>query len=264
MIRVLITGCKGQLGLAMQSVSKDFVDLQCEFVDSQTLDITDLQSCKNKLSSQRWDYCINFAAYTQVDKAEFEKEKAFLVNASGVRNLALACKEVQTVLIHISTDFIFDGNKSTAYLVNDTPNPINVYGASKLRGEEFIESILTDYYIIRTSWVYSEFGNNFKKTMLKLAKSIPQIKVVDDQIGAPTNANDLCFFICKLIQAKPEYGIYHYTGKWIGSWYEFAKRIFEEAQIKVDLIPISTQEFNSVAKRPKYSVLENSIIKSIL
>lgn len=260
MIHILVTGASGQLGQAMSFISQNLQGFHFEFKDSKDLDITQKEHCEKVFGQKKWDYCINFAAYTQVDKAEQQKDQAFLVNAKGVENLAFFCKENDVVLIQISTDFVFDGQKTTPYLISDTPRAINVYGASKLQGELYVQEILQRYYIIRTSWIYGEFGNNFKKTMLRLAQTHSEIKVVDDQVGAPTNAVDLCYFICELIQKKPRFGIYHYTGDWVGSWYEFAKRIFLQAKLDIQVLPVSSIEFNSVAQRPKYSVLKNTRI----
>lgn len=255
-MRILVTGSNGQVGQALKSISNEYFEIDFLFYDSSMLDITSLSKCQEVFSKVKPDYCINLAAYTAVDKAEEEKETAYLVNAEGVKYLAQVCKENKVVLIQISTDFVFDGNKNTPYTIEDKPNPINVYGASKLKGEEYIRTMLQQYYIVRTSWVYSDFGNNFKKTMLRLAKTRNELSVVNDQIGCPTDAVELSRFLMYLIQDKVTFGVYHYSGIKVCSWYDFAVSIFEEAGVKVEVRPIGSDEFAAKAKRPKYSVLK--------
>lgn len=255
-MRVLITGSNGQVGQALKSISNEYFEIDFLFYDSSMLDITSLSQCQEVFSKMKPDYCINLAAYTAVDKAEEEKEKAYLVNAEGVKCLAQVCKENKVVLIQISTDFVFDGNKRSPYTIEDKPNPINVYGASKLKGEDYIKSMLQQYYIVRTSWVYSDFGNNFKKTMLRLGETRNELSVVNDQVGCPTDAVELSRFLMHLIHDKEKFGVYHYSGKKVCSWYDFAVSIFEEAGMKVEVKAIGSDEFASKAKRPKYSVLK--------
>lgn len=254
-MRVLITGSNGQVGQALKSISKEYFGIDFLFLNSTLLDITSLSQCREVFSKTQPDYCINLAAYTAVDKAEDEVEKAYLVNAEGVKCLAQTCRENGVILIQISTDFVFDGNKRTPYTIMDEPNPINVYGSSKLKGEEYIKDILDKYYIVRTSWIYSEFGNNFKRTMLRLGETKKEISVVNDQIGCPTDAVDLSQFLMRLIQDKKPFGVYHYSGEKVCSWYEFAVSIFEEAGIGIQVNAIGSEEFAAKAKRPKYSVL---------
>jgi dTDP-4-dehydrorhamnose reductase len=265
MITVLVTGSNGQLGKCLQDVSQSSININWIFKSSNELDITDDVSIANVFKKNKIDYVVNCAAYTAVDKAESEPEKAFLVNAEGVRLLANACKINNAALIHISTDFVFDGKKNTPYLETDLTNPINVYGASKLKGEQYIQKILDKYYIIRTSWVYSEYGNNFVKTMLRLASERDEISVVNDQIGSPTYAGDLAQCIKRIIGLKPlEYGIYHYSNKGGISWHEFARGIFYQKGVDITLNPIYTSEYVTAAKRPKYSVLDSSKMQSQL
>jgi len=235
------------------------------FKSSKELDITNEDSITKVFNNNKIDYLVNCAAYTAVDKAESEPEKAFLVNAEGVKLLANACKEYNATLIHISTDFVFDGEKTTPYMETDLPNPINVYGASKLKGEQYAQKILEKYFIIRTSWVYSQHGNNFVKTMLRLAKEKNEVGVVDDQIGSPTYAGDLAEVIYKIIKTKPQdYGLYHYSNIGEISWYGFSMAILEESDIKIKLLPIRSEEYLTSAKRPKFSVMHKLKIKENL
>lgn len=252
---ILVTGSNGQVGEALKSISRSYPEIDFVFLDSSELDITNVEQCDRVFDKFRPDYCINLAAYTAVDKAEEESELAFAINADGVKNLALVCKKYDVVMIQISTDFVFDGKKNTPYTVLDLPNPINVYGKSKLRGEQYIKELLVHYYIVRTSWVYSDFGNNFKKTMLYLAETREEINVVNDQIGCPTHAVDLCTFLLHLVQDNCKYGLYHYSGEKVYSWYRFVLSIFDEEGINIKVNPISTEEYPTKAERPKYSVL---------
>lgn len=254
MIQILVTGANGQLGQALQSIRNQFVGFDFVFLTSQELDILNIEQCDRVFDAYKPNYCVNFAAYTNVEKAEEEIEAAYQVNAEGCKNLAEVCLKYETTLVHISTDFVFDGQQRTPYKTTDQPNPINVYGASKLKGEQYIQALLVNYYIIRTSWVYSEFGHNFRNTMLKLAKTKTELNVVHDQIGCPTPAVSICQYIMTLLQTQP-YGLYHYRGETICSWYDFAVAIFKENKIKIKVNPITTAEYPTKAKRPKYSVL---------
>lgn len=255
MKKVLVTGAAGQTGQCMKSLVDDYSDVSFVFFDSTSLDISDKLKLDEVFGLERPDFCINLAAYTAVDKAEDDKELAFKVNAEAVLYLAEVCNKYNCVLMHISTDFVFDGEKCVPYVVSDIPNPINVYGASKLQGELYIKANLERYYIIRTSWVYSDYGHNFKKTMLRLAETRNEISVVNDQIGCPTDAMDLCHFLLSLTQGSKAYGIYHFSGGVVCSWYDFAISIFKESNINIKVNPISTEEYPTRARRPKYSVL---------
>ena len=189
-LKLLITGANGQLGRCLQDVSKTFPSYDFHFKTSKELDVTNQEQINILFAKEEFDYCINCAAYTAVDKAETDRENAFLVNAEAAKYLAEACKAQNSILIHISTDFVFDGSKTTPYTEDDLPNPINVYGASKLKGEQYVQDILKQYFIIRTSWVYSQYGNNFVKTMLRLGTERHELYVVNDQRGSPTYASD--------------------------------------------------------------------------
>ena len=265
---VLVTGANGQLGQSLQFIAKNYPELHFVFCSSSDLDITNLESCQAVFLKIKPNYCINAAAYTAVDKAESEPEKANLINVIGPKNLAAVCKEFSSVLLHISTDFVFDGSKNIPYNETDIPNPTGVYGQTKLDGEKAIQAVFENYYIIRTSWVYSQFGNNFMKTMLRLASERDSISVVNDQIGTPTNAVDLANALIQIIltdnrqPTTDNFGVYNFSNEGQCSWYDFAKEIFKINNIKIDLKPIPTSSFPTPAKRPKYSVLDKTKINS--
>ena len=261
---VLVTGASGQLGQALQSISRNYTDIDFHFFNSTALNITDLEQCKTVFNTIKPDFCINAAAYTAVDKAESEFDKATLINVKGVENLAHVCKDQNTILLHISTDFVFDGTAKKPYTEEDIPNPSGVYGQTKLDGEKAIQNILEKYFIIRTSWVYSEFGNNFMKTMLRLGSERDVLSVVNDQIGTPTNAVDLAKALLEIIKSdKKDFGIYNFSNEGQCSWYDFAKKIFEINKIEIDLQPIPTLAYPTPAKRPAFSVLDKSKIKKV-
>ena len=266
---VLVTGANGQLGQSLQFIAKKHPNIEFVFCDSKQLDITNLKSVKQVFKQFKPNFCINTAAYTAVDKAETEAEKATLINVIGPKNVAATCKEYNTILLHVSTDFVFDGNQNKAYTEDDVPNPTGIYGRTKLQGEQAIQSTWEKHFIIRTSWVYSQFGNNFLKTMLRLAKERDTISVVNDQIGTPTNAVDLAevlITICLSNNQQPttnNYGIYHFSNEGQCSWYDFAKEIFNQNTISITLNPIPTTAYPTPAKRPAFSVLDKSKIKNI-
>lgn len=258
---ILITGANGQLAKCIEDLENKFNQFKFIYTTSYEFDITQ----KNQttfFNNNKIDWCINCAAYTAVDLAEKESKKANEVNTLGCKNLAQACKDYQIKLIHISTDFVFDGNASKAYVETDMTNPLGVYGLSKLNGENEIISILEDHYIIRTSWLYSEYGNNFLKTMLKLSKDRNEINVVVDQIGTPTYAKDLANSLLKIIEKENNnFGVYHYSNEGIASWYDFAKAIFDLKNISIKINPILSASYPTLAKRPNFSVLDKTKIK---
>ena len=259
---VAVTGASGQLGQSLRAVAGVSDDFVWHFASSAEVDITDANSIKRFLSESDADFCINAAAYTAVDKAESEPEKAHLINVKGARNLAEVCRDLQVKLVHISTDFVFDGTKQTPYRENDLTNPQGVYAQTKLDGEKAIAETFENYFIIRTSWVYSEFGNNFMKTMLRLASERGSVNVVDDQIGTPTQALDLARAIIFIIQSKKDaFGIYHFSNEGETSWHDFAAEIFKINHSKINLGSIATTDYLTPAKRPKYSVLDKTKIK---
>jgi len=267
---VLVTGANGQLGQSIQFIANQYPNIQFIYTDYQELDITNFESCHTVFAKYKPQFCINTAAYTAVDKAESESEKAHLINAIGPENLAKVCKEYNTILLHISTDFIFDGTSSSLSMTNgyketDIPNPQSVYGKTKLDGELAVQKNWEKHYIIRTSWVYSQFANNFMKTMLRLASERDSLSVVNDQIGTPTYAVDLAEVLIKIIQFSNHssaFGIYNFSNEGQCSWYEFAATIFQQKRISIDLQPIHTSAYPTPAKRPSYSVLDKSKIKN--
>ncbi|MBU2948262.1 dTDP-4-dehydrorhamnose reductase [Zobellia uliginosa] len=255
---VLVTGANGQLGQSIQKLTSDYPQLNFVFLSSIDLDITDINSIEKRLSNRAFNYCINCAAYTNVENSEKEPEKAFKVNSEGVNNLALVCKEQQTVLIHISTDYVFDGEKETPYVVSDPTNPINVYGASKLMGEKHIQESMDAYFIIRTSWLYSEFGKNFYKTILQKAREGANLNVTDDQIGCPTYAGNLAKYVLDLVARESKgYGIRHFTDEESLSWYGFAEKILRENNLSDKVRLEKAKNYCTFARRPKYSVLKS-------
>lgn len=266
---VVVTGASGQLGQSLQFIAPNYPEITFHFYNSSELNITDLENCKTIFSKTKPDFCINAAAYTAVDKAESEPEKAYSINVIGAENLAKACKEFDTVLLHISTDFVFDGNALRPYTEEDIPNPTGVYGQTKLDGEKAIQKLWKKHFIIRTSWVYSQFGNNFMKTMLRLGAERDSLSVVNDQIGTPTNAIDLAEAIMtialtyNLQPTTDNFGIFNFSNEGECSWYEFAKKIFEIHEIEIDLQAIPTSSYPTPAKRPGYSALDKSKIKQV-
>ncbi|WP_417558379.1 dTDP-4-dehydrorhamnose reductase [Mesoflavibacter zeaxanthinifaciens] len=265
MIKVLVTGGKGQLAQCIQSISNDYPSLDFVFLGSSDLDISNKKEVENYFSKNHFDYCINCAAYTAVDKAEEELEIAKKVNVTGAKSLAIACKKNNVILIHISTDFVFDGTAKSPYTEEDTTNPISVYGKTKRDGELEITSNLPQYFIIRTSWLYSEFAGNFVKTMLRLSKEREELSVVDDQTGCPTYAKDLAEVILKIIDSQSKkFGIYHYSNQGQITWYDFAKEIFKQSKADINLYKTDSKTFKTLATRPNYSVLNTSKIHSLL
>ena len=265
MMNVLVTGSNGQLASCIKDLACQYENLNFIYTDYQELDICDLKQVNAFFKSDpKIDYCINCAAYTAVDKAESDADKAFEINATGAKNLAIACHEFDAVLIQISTDFVFDGEKREPYVETDIPNPISVYGASKLQGEVEVKQQLEQYFIFRTSWLYSEHGSNFMKTMLRLAETRDEISVVSDQTGTPTYAGDLAKMILNIVSSKnTNFGLYHYSNEGMVSWYDFAKAIFEVSAIEIKLNPIKTVDYPTPAKRPAYSVLSLEKTKKI-
>ncbi|MBZ9652152.1 dTDP-4-dehydrorhamnose reductase [Psychroflexus montanilacus] len=261
-MKVLVTGASGQLGKCLQKHSQKFSELEFLFETSQTLDITSEETLARFFNQHQPDFCVNCAAYTNVEKAESEKALAFQVNSEAVKSLAEQCKTHGTKLIHISTDYVFDGLKFSPYLETDSENPINIYGASKLQGETMISEQMDRFFILRTSWLYSEFGHNFFNTILKKAGEGADLNITTEQIGTPTNANDLAIFILNLINVKSDaFGLYHYSNQGEASWYDFARLILEEKQLKDQVNLKATFSYPTKAKRPKFSVLDKSKVE---
>lgn len=263
-MRVLVTGARGMLGTDLVCILEESKN-EVFATDLDELDITQFESLKTIISDIYPDVIINCAGYTHVDKAEEEPESAFSINGTGARNLALICKDLDIALCHISTDYVFDGMKEKPYTTSDSPHPINVYGDSKLAGEKYIQSIGGKYYIVRTSWLYGKYGNNFVCTVLNLAEKQNELKVVNDQVGSPTWTITLANVITRLIKTE-KYGIYHVTDRTERgiSWYEFAETIVQLSGFDVRVIPVKSADFPLPARRPKNSVLDLSASKFVL
>ncbi len=253
---ILITGSSGQLGQCIEKIKKNYPELQLYFASSEAFDITKNEEVQRFFKDKSFNFVVNCAAYTNVEQAEKEPEKAFLVNATGALNLAKVCKEYNITLIHISTDYVFDGAKKTPYVEEDSPNPINEYGKSKLAGEQYIKETLEKYFIIRTSWLYSEFGHNFFKTIMKKSETERELTITTSETGTPTNANDLAKFLLDLIfDDHQKYGLYHFSNLGEATWYDFAKEILRVSGKLEDIILKKTDNYSTFAQRPKYSVL---------
>ncbi len=258
-MKVLVTGVKGQLGFDVIKRLK-ISNIECIGVDIDDFDITNYEQTINFILNYNPTVVIHCAAYTAVDRAEEDKEKCFNINVNGTRNIAKACKINNCKMVYISTDYIFDGLGEIPFEVDDIPNPINYYGETKYLGEKEVISILDKYYIIRISWVFGINGNNFIKTMLRLAETKYEMSVVSDQIGSPTYTYDLAKLIVDLIQ-EDKYGIYHATNEGFCSWYEFACEIFKQANINIKVNPIKTEDYKTLAKRPMNSRLSKKSIQ---
>lgn len=264
MKNILVTGANGQLGNELQILSKSYSGHNFIFTSRDDLDITDSATLNNFFGLHELHFCINCAAYTAVDQAEKEVNKAFEVNADAVETIAKTCRKHNTTLIHISTDFVFDGTKNKPYHENDKPHAINCYGQTKLGGEEKAMEMNPRTVIFRTSWLYSTFGNNFLKSMVRLGQERDRLGVVFDQTGTPTYARDLAGAILQIIasvELEGKYGIYHYSNEGVATWYDFAWEIMHLAKIDCHVSPIETREYPTPAKRPPYSVLNKSKIK---
>jgi len=265
-MNVLITGINGQLGSELKEIYQKYTNYNFYFTDVDSLDITNSFLVDEYFVKNKIDFIINCAAYTAVDKAEEEKEKANEVNCVAVRNLVKVCLKQDIKLIHISTDYVFDGKKNSPYDEDDLTNPIGEYGLSKYMGENEILKSKIKAIIIRTSWLYSSFGNNFVKTILRLSQKKYSINVVNDQFGSPTYARDLAEVCMQTIKqsnswlARPE--IFHFSNEGRCSWYDFAKKILEINEIKLDIVSVTSENYPSKTKRPKYSLLNKGKIKS--
>ena len=264
-MKILVTGKNGQLGNELQDLSQKY-DFDFTFIAKEDIDLADMPRINDFIRYNGFDWIINTAAYTAVDKAEYEKEQAFMINAKAVFSMVQAAEILGAKFIHISTDYVFDGKKNLPYSEEDEINPLSVYGLSKAKGEEYVLKYNFGM-VIRSSWLYSNYGNNFVKTMWKLAKEKNRIKVVYDQIGTPTYAQDLAKMIMYIIECHNNKtvlftpGLYHFSNEGVASWYDFAQSIFEYINLKLILEPIRTEEFPRPAPRPYFSVLDKSKIK---
>ena len=265
MKKILIIGGNGQLGNCFRKLAPEYEDrFEFDFTDSQTLNIIDRDQVSDYFYDFKPDYCINASAYTAVDLAETESEKAFAVNAEGVGNLAEACAENKTIFIHISTDYVFDGETNISYSEDDFTNPQGVYGASKEKGEDLAMELQPKTIILRTSWLYSEFNKNFVKTMLHLFEVKEELGIVDDQFGQPTNANDLAQAVMNIVEKETKtYGIFHFSNYPETTWFNFAQKIADFSGSKIKLNPIKTSEFPTGAKRPKRSTMSLDKIEEV-
>lgn len=252
-MKVLVTGSNGQLGYnVVKELQKQ--NIECYGATRRDFDIVDFNATKEFFMNYMPDVVIHCAAYTAVDKAEDEQGLCYLVNASATENIAEICKKINAKMLYISTDYVFDGTKDGFYEIDDEPNPINVYGKTKLLGEQAVQRILDKYFIVRISWVFGEHGNNFVKTMRQLGKEHKEINVVADQYGSPTYTTDLAPLLAEMIQAE-KYGIYHATNEGVCTWAEFAEEIFKISGMNVKVNYITTAEYPAKAKRPRNSKL---------
>ena len=269
-MKILLTGGQGQVGQAVIDKSKE-LNINLIPCDRKILDITDIANIEKIIKTYKPSYIINTAAYTNVDKAESEPEKAFAVNSLGAENLAKISAQYHIPLIHLSTDYIFDGEKTSDYIESDAANPIGIYAKSKWAGEEAVRKYCNNYIILRISWVFGEYGNNFVKTMIKLMKEREKLDIVSDQTGCPTYTGDIAEVILKIIlnsNIENHYGTYHYTNTPSTSWFEFAKVIYTQASKYTDLQtkiikPIKTTDYPTPARRPQNSVLNSELFQKI-
>ncbi|MGE0993478.1 dTDP-4-dehydrorhamnose reductase, partial [Bacillus sp. GMa5/2] len=253
-MKVLVTGAKGQLGQDVLCLLEN-QPWEVFGFGREELDITNEEQVREKVLAIKPNIIIHTAAYTQVDQAESDEETAFKVNAEGTKYLAQAAEAVEAKFCYVSTDYVFDGTNNEPYKTNDETNPQTIYGKSKLAGEQYTSEYCSKYFVVRTSWVFGLHGNNFVKTMLRLADERSELEVVSDQFGSPTYTNDLARFIIELVETN-KYGIYHASNSGVCSWYEFAKEIFRQSNRNINVNAISTAEFQRPAQRPAYSVVD--------
>lgn len=261
--KIAVTGANGQLGQELKNWQQaEGIPGDWTYFSSGELDITQKNQLEKHFLNKSFDYIINCAAYTKVDQAETEKQKAENVNSLAVKNLAEICEKSETTLIHISTDFVFDGKSNKPIRENQLPNPINIYGKTKFNGEQHLQQNLNKYFILRTGWLYSSTGKNFLTTMLRLSKEKSELNVVCDQIGTPTHTSVLIQAIYEILKNNSEaYGIYHVANEGVASWYDFAYEIFKRLESSCKLNPIKTEDYPTPAQRPAFSVLDKSKFK---
>ncbi len=263
MQNIVVFGASGQLGQCLKKVSGEKGISTIIFPLEAEANILDTDAIAKVFEQYKPAYVINCAAYTAVDKAEDDVDMARKINKTGAANLAQACKQYGAILVHTSTDFVFKGDKPYPLVETDIADPISIYGLTKLEGEEDVVNILPQHFILRTSWLYSEYGNNFVKTMLKLGAERDELKIIADQVGTPTYAIDLAAAILDIITSgSEEFGIYHYSNEGVTSWYDFAKGIFDLSGTQVKIYPIRTSEYPTRATRPAFSVMDKAKIKT--
>lgn len=264
MKNILVFGASGQLGQCLKAVAAKKGITNISFPHESEANILDIPALDKLFSQHQPAYAINCAAYTAVDKAEDDIELADKVNHIGAANLAQLCKKHSTTLIHISTDFVFRGDVARPLNELDEASPIGVYGQTKLDGEKAVAAILPQHFVVRTGWLYSEYANNFVKTMLKLGAERDELKIIADQIGTPTYAIDLAGFVLDIIATQnTAYGLYHYSNEGVTSWFDFARAVFDISGTQVKATPIRTDEYPTRATRPSYSVMDKSKTKQI-
>lgn len=263
--KTIVFGASGQLGHCLKFVAIEREITDIHFLPEERANILDVAGLQAIFEEYKPAFCINCAAYTAVDKAEDEIDLARKINRDGVENLAKLCGQYQTTLLHVSSDFVFAGDGYLPLSETDEANPISIYGLTKLEGEQVIPEYTKQFFILRTSWLYSEYGNNFVKTMLRLGQERDELKVIWDQIGTPTYGIDLAGCLLTIIQTEnKQYGIYHYSNEGVASWYDFAQSIFDLSQTEVKVLPIRTSEYVTKAERPPFSVMDKSKIKTQL
>lgn len=263
-MKILVLGGLGQLGQCINKVSTERGIISISFVDEFVGNILDMKVLEDLFNQEKPEFVINCAAYTAVDKAEDEIELSRKINRDGAENIAQLCAKFGATMLQVSTDFVFEGNIPTLLNENHPTEPISVYGLTKLEGEKAVSDSLTEHYIIRTAWLYSEFANNFMKTMIKLGTDRDSLGIITDQIGSPTYGVDLAGALLDIIASdKKAYGIYHYSNEGAISWYDFAQAIFELGNIEVKVNPLKTSEYPTKAARPAFSVMDKTKIKSI-
>lgn len=264
-MKIVVTGANGQLGRSIRRLSVEHRELDFIFTDIDSLDIGNRDAVLAFAETHPVDFIVNCAAYTAVDKAEEEEEQCRRINTDAVAYLGEAAQHIGARILHVSTDYVFGGDSYMPYQESDPVSPTSVYGRTKLAGEKALSAVCPDAIIVRTAWLYSEYGHNFMKTMLRLGAERPEIRVVNDQIGSPTYAGDLAEAILSLLekerQGEQNSGIYHYTNEGVCSWYDFAHSIIRIAGLSAKVIPIPTREYPTAAKRPAYSVLSKEKIK---
>lgn len=262
-MKVLITGANGQLGNEMRVVAKQYTEVDFVFTDVEELNICNADEVDSFVKNLRPDYIVNCAAYTAVDKAETDIDLCRAINCDAVKNLGIAAQKYQAKIIHVSTDYVFDGTSNIPYTETMPTNPQTIYGKTKLEGEKALLSVCNASFIIRTSWLYSSFGNNFVKTMIRLGNERDSLNVVFDQVGTPTYAADLANAIWKIITSKKtDYGVYHFSNEGVCSWYDFTTAIFRLTNTNCQVFPIESSEYPTKTPRPFYSVLNKRKIKS--